>query len=104
MERGLTYQRGFEINRNVSLDNLKLTGGGAAPVNVGITPPANAGSASNLGALSPAAGGDLSQLSPSAGGLPMQGSATCVNAYLDSEWNVPQDQRNCVVEQKAETR
>ncbi len=96
LERGLTYQRGYEINRATALDNLRLTGGGAAPVNVG----ANAAAAgTSLGALSPSAGGNLGDLSPSAGGLPMNNSTTCVNAYLDSEWNVPAAQRNCVVEQ-----
>lgn len=103
-ERGLIYQRPFEVTDAVSNLNLRLTSsGGAAPVNTGAAPSPTA-----LGALAPAAGGEasaqeLGELSPAAGGnAPIGGAAACANAYLDTEWNVPQAQRNCVAETQAE--
>jgi len=86
-EANVTYERPYLVNLPTSLAQGKLTLSSSSGA---------AGSPTNLGNLSPAAGGDmanneqdnLGSLSPSAGGsiADAPSSIGCVNAFLDSAW------------------
>lgn len=73
--------------------NLSLSGNGVNTSATGAT-------SGSLGDLSPAAGGELGELSPAAGGLSVgETNINCANAYLDSEFNLAPEARNCIAEQ-----